>query len=200
MIDSDRTAILAILSRWSRHWQASSHLHQQKANIEAQIAQAATGMVNAEAGLKIFGFDVSQDGVWAHLNALFANDLQAFMSSEDTQNQRQWAAKPDAQFFQEFEQLLGSDDKKKPPMPTIREIALMRLREVGPAGLRAKTIREYIQTTYGVECHEKTVGMTLYRLSNERLVRRNGHVWFINDAQESKTPGVSAPGVVDEGR
>ena len=34
MIDSDRTAILAILSRWQRHWFESSRLTQQKQEIE----------------------------------------------------------------------------------------------------------------------------------------------------------------------
>ena len=162
MINSDRTAILAILSRWSRHWAESARLATERNEIDTKIAQTAAGMANAEAGLKVFGFDVSQGGVWDQLRAMFGNDLQSFMEREDTQNQQQWAPpkpKSDPQSF--LEQLLSSDDKKKPPMPTIREIALMRLREAGPAGSRAKTIREYIQTTYGVECHEKTVGMTL---------------------------------------
>jgi hypothetical protein len=197
MIESDRTAILAILSRWSRLWQTNAQLQQQKAQLESQIAQTAAGLVNTETALKVFGFDVSQDGVWAHLNELFGREIQTFMAQENAQ------AEFERQQFdaavQSFNDLLATDSpNKKPPMPTIREIALMRLREAGNEGARAKTIREYVQSTYGVEIHEKTVGMTLYRLLKEGLVRREGHVWFfVPHGAETKTPGVSAPGVFE---
>lgn len=119
------------------------------------------------------------------------------MADEDAKNQQQIQDLDKA--VDSFNELLVNEDtKKKPPMPSIREIALMRLREAGDEGARAKSIREYILATYGVETHEKTVGMTLYRLFKEGAVRRDGHVWFFAPQNaETKNPGVSAPGPIE---
>lgn len=196
MIESDRTALLAILSRWQRHWLHSSRLTEQKARIEAEIANAAAAMVNAEAGLRVFGYDVTQEGVWNQLGDLFRDELSTFMANEDRQH-AEASSNPNLDgLFRDFQNLMASDDAKKPPMPTIREIALMRLREAGETGSKARAIREYIQATYGVECHEKTVGMTLYRLQQDRMVRRDGHIWFfVPPPAETGNPGVAAPGL-----
>jgi hypothetical protein len=85
----------------------------------------------------------------------------------------------------------------KPSRPTIREIALEQLKSAGEAGIKAAPLRDYIERTYGEIIHEKTVGMTLYRLSKEipPHVRRSGHTWFfIPSSTEKKNPGGEAPG------
>lgn len=198
MLDSDRTAILAILSRWQRQWLLSQQLVAKKAEIDAQLANAAGSMMNAEAGLRVFGYDVTKEGVWQNLNSEFYNDLVTFMAEEDTKNQQHLDLA-----LRDFKDLLANEvitneAAKKPPMPSIREIVVMRLRTAGETGERAKSIREYINSTYGVETHEKTVGMTLYRLLKEGLVRRDGHVWFfVPQTAETKNPGVSAPRFLD---
>ncbi len=57
-------------------------------------------------------------------------------------------------------------------------------------------MREFIEKTYGETLHEKTVGMTLYRLSQDNLVHRDGHTWFFGPPPpaETENPGVAAPG------
>lgn len=80
--------------------------------------------------------------------------------------------------------------------PPLREIVLEQLKITAPAERKAAELREYIERTYGEIIHEKTVGMTLYRLSKEGLVRRDGHNWFLGTVQaETGNPGVVAPGV-----
>jgi hypothetical protein len=80
-------------------------------------------------------------------------------------------------------------------MPRIRDIVLERLKAAEKNGTRAAPIREYIRTTYGKDIHEKTVGMTLYRLANEKLAHRIGITWFYGPAvPESQNPGAGAPG------
>lgn len=80
--------------------------------------------------------------------------------------------------------------------PPIRDIVLDYLRVAGPAGSKTAPIREFIERTYGDIIHEKTVGMTLYRLSKEGFVRRAGHTWFsLPPKAEEENPGVAAPGL-----
>lgn len=88
---------------------------------------------------------------------------------------------------------------RKPKMPKMRDIALDRLREAGSVGQKASVIQKYIENTYSVKIHDKTVGMTLYRLSKENLVHRDGQVWFFGSQNERsedspESPSASAPG------
>lgn len=80
----------------------------------------------------------------------------------------------------------------KAEMPRVSDIVLDRLKEAGKAGTKAAPIQHYIETTYGTKIHDKTVGMTLYRLQKDGLVRRDGYTWFI--AGKAMNPGAATPG------
>lgn len=75
---------------------------------------------------------------------------------------------------------------------SVRELVLSALRAAGTAGTKAPPIRESIEKLRGARLHDKTVGMTLYRLSQDGLARRVGRTWFF--VAETKNPGVAAPG------
>ena len=62
--------------------------------------------------------------------------------------------------------------------PSFKEAAIEFLQKVYPRGLKAAHIRALAQSHYGIGAHEKTTGMTLYRLKKEGLVRRNGLYWY----------------------
>ncbi len=62
--------------------------------------------------------------------------------------------------------------------PSFKEAAIEFLQKVYPRGLKATHIRALAQSHYGITAHEKTAGMTLYRLKKEGLVRRNGFYWY----------------------
>lgn len=82
---------------------------------------------------------------------------------------------------------------KRPP---IRDIVAEQLQLASPEGRKAADLRAFIEKTYGDMIHEKTVGMTLYRLSKEGLVHRDGHTWFFGPAPaETKNPGGETPGL-----
>jgi hypothetical protein len=52
-----------------------------------------------------------------------------------------------------------------------------------------------IERTFGEPLHSKTVGMTLYRLSKDGLVRREGHNWFfVPQAAATENPGATNAG------
>ncbi|MGE0735104.1 MAG: hypothetical protein AB7G15_10190 [Alphaproteobacteria bacterium] len=77
----------------------------------------------------------------------------------------------------------------------IRDIVLERLRVAGPGGSKAAPIRAYIEDVTKKRIHDKTVGMTLFRLSKQGLARRSGIKWFfVPQTAETKNPGVDAPG------
>lgn len=81
---------------------------------------------------------------------------------------------------------------------SLREVILDRIEAAGAAGSKAAAIREFYERTFGKTIHQKTVGMTLYRLQNDGLVRHEGHFWFLAPPKsETGNPGVSAPGPFD---
>ena len=88
----------------------------------------------------------------------------------------------------------------KPAMRRVKDIVLDRLKEAGLNGRRAADIHSYITTTYGEKIHEKTVGMTLYRLLKRGLVHRRGVIWFLGPSPtRPKNPGAPAPGQPSSG-
>lgn len=74
------------------------------------------------------------------------------------------------------------------------------LQRAGVSGAKAAPLREQFEKAYGEVIHEKTVGMTLYRLSQDGLVRRDGHTWFLTDPPQGEAvenPGGDTPGSED---
>jgi hypothetical protein len=64
----------------------------------------------------------------------------------------------------------------------LREIIAAQLSPV--AGKKVREIREFLRKSHGEEFHEKTVGMTLYRLMKAGLARREGRLWFATPSPE----------------
>jgi len=72
---------------------------------------------------------------------------------------------------------------------TIREAVLDQLKMAGDNGVKAARIRRVIENMIGRQLHFKTIGMTLYRLSEKGLARRDGYVWFYRpEGAKTKTP------------
>lgn len=92
-----------------------------------------------------------------------------------------------------------SKEAAAPAMPKIRDIVLDRLQAAGYGGTKALPIRKYIEDTYHQDIHEKTVGMTLYRLSNDGKAHRRGRIWFFGPERAgTENPGGGSPGSVTE--
>lgn len=95
-----------------------------------------------------------------------------------------------------------SDENKsrRSKLPKISEIALDMLKSAAPEGLRAAQIRAYVERNYAVQIHEKTVGMTLYRLLKREKVHRKKQVWFFGPQAEPSLPAIPEnPGVGSAG-
>jgi len=82
--------------------------------------------------------------------------------------------------------IAGSEEPVAPPTPmppaavefkTIREHALAAAEAAFPNPIRASGLRQQLEAL-GIKTHEKTVGMTLYRLLKGKKLRRDGWDWF----------------------
>jgi hypothetical protein len=79
-----------------------------------------------------------------------------------------------------------------PKPPPFKNRALELLAEAYPKPLKATEIRQKIEAETRSKFHEKTAGMSLYRLSKEGVVRREGKdLWFFVPADErnKENPG-----------
>lgn len=82
--------------------------------------------------------------------------------------------------------------------PKVRDAVLDRLRLAGDSGLKATELRQYYENAFSTKLHEKTIGMTLYRLSKDAVVRREGRRWFSVPLKgETKNPGGGTPGLIE---
>ena len=90
-----------------------------------------------------------------------------------------------------------------PPVPptaakSIREEILDHAKRAFPNPVKATPLRLELEKTRG-PLHEKTVGMTLYRLSKEGAMRREGRNWFfVPEDQRTKNPGTVVPGSIED--
>jgi hypothetical protein len=95
----------------------------------------------------------------------------------------------DGNIIAQIEGVIKADTKA-----TIAEISLELLLEAKESGMKAATIRSTIETELGRSIHEKSVGMTLYRLAQDEKVFRRGHIWFHSTVDPSKIEATDASG------
>jgi hypothetical protein len=89
----------------------------------------------------------------------------------------------------------SGEDTHEDSGASIRELTLEYLAAAAPAGLKASEVQALIEGRRKTNLHPKTAGMTLYRLSQDGLVRREGRMWFyVPPNAEAKNPGGGAPG------
>jgi hypothetical protein len=92
----------------------------------------------------------------------------------------------------------GAQTETEQGSSTVREIILEELKKASESGRKAAELRDVVSRALGRAVHEKTAGMTLYRLSQDGLVSRKGHTWFIVPPKaETVNPGAAAPGLKD---
>lgn len=79
--------------------------------------------------------------------------------------------------------------------PQFKDVALDYLKEAHPKTLKAAQIQNRCEILLGRKFHEKTAGMTLYRLAKDGLVRRIGRAhWLYVPQTDDKGPEVDAAG------
>jgi hypothetical protein len=188
----DDAGVLALLIRHARAHFRKRRAEQTIKGLESEVKTFNKTMSDCEVALRVFGYDVNQQEIWSDLLKKHSTRVFEMLEGEGLiESPRQIEGKP-------TEGPPPPAFPPKPRIPTIQEILIERLQEAGDRGSKAAPLRNYIHQTYNIEIHEKTVGMTLYRLLKKGIVRRDGHVWFFvpqKDA-ETKKPGDLPPGLL----
>jgi hypothetical protein len=185
-------AIAAILAKRDELLAERARIHDQQEKLSARDREIDRDLADCRAAGRVFGVKVElpveqkDDGpAWRVMLPGLASDDQ-FTAVDLFRKARSAAA------AEPTKPLKIEGKPAKLPMPRVRDIVLDRLKAAGQKGSKATPIQAYIESTYSTKIHDKTVGMTLYRLARDGLVRRDGHTWFI--VPETVNPGGSAPG------
>jgi hypothetical protein len=195
--DQDKVALLALITRFVRMYD------ERKANLEtierltARNASLSDDIGKLNGAFSVFGLSTKEDGWGVPIRE--AVGIEAWNDAIEA------AGRPIDRSPQTDEtQLASINQAVKPEQPsaegTVREAALERLSSAGEDGTTAASIRDYIEEKRGEKLHYKTVGMTLYRLKEDGLARREGRTWFaVPQAAEKANPGGETPGPINRG-
>ncbi len=194
LTEEDKAVLMALVTRYVRLYDENSAEKKLKDEINARIAANTAQFTKLNSALSIFDFDPLLDG-FKRLRAEVGNERY----DEAVRKARTayvGVSKPALERKNN-----SSDVVDEPTLPqgvegsTVRELVLDRLKAAGDEGSKAKLIRAYIETARSIKLHEKTVGMTLYRLGLDGLARRDGRTWFfVPPVAETKNPGGETPG------
>ena len=195
MEDSDKAALLALLTRYIVFWNARDADMKLEAEVKERLVAHAQNHKNFQAAFSIFGYTTdkgswerlkNEAGAEAYTKAIRAGEalskVQAIKSASEPH-------KSEENVETNLVPTHGSET------PTVREGVLARLKAIHPKGSKAGELRTFMEETYAMELHEKTVGMTLYRLSQDQKVRRDGRTWFfVPPVADTKNPAGDTAG------
>lgn len=202
-----RAAMLEIVEKRNAIVAERERLRKQRAELSARERELDRELADCRAAARVFKLDVEfppdeRDAasagsfVWRTLRSM--NSVLSDVGSAPSDHQRvlfPMIAGHRAEDASKETPATQSRDIPTPAMPRLRDIVLDRLQREGTRGSKAAPIRDYIERTYERRIHEKSVGMTLFRLAQEGLVRREGRTWFfIPQNAETKNPGAVTPG------
>ena len=181
----EKQAILGIGLKIFRFLDGNQRLNETITSLQETVRANQASITDCVAGLRVFGIDINADGAWVRFVEQYAQEINALMSETEQQpRNEQPIANATSQTFIVAKQ-------------PISVLLLDRLKDVGFHGSKALPLRDHLKQHYNIDTHYKTVGMSLYRLSQESppKVHRKGHTWFFGPpVAETKNPGGDTPG------
>jgi len=182
--EHDTAAVVAILIRAARAGDQIKEDNEivEKANVRLAKNNAILNKtINA---LALFGFEEQgEENVWNQVARAIGKDayLRALAVARGREpgggllEQMGDEELPDKRPKQDF----GHPAAQRPV--AVRDAILRHLRSVGERGTNVGEIKKHLIDAYGMSVHEKTPGMTLYRLVKDGLARRDGRTWFATE-------------------
>lgn len=199
--------MVTLLARWQLAYNQREIQIKVRDEAAAQVTRLDKEIDGCKAACAGLGFDRNDKKFWPRVVDAFAYEAAQLYNRTKTADLPVWDREPPT---------IGPPPPPPPPLPSIslpkqapkqieatallplppiKDVILDRLTSAGGAGAKATEIRNFIASTYAGEIHEKTVGMTLYRLLRDGRVRREGHTWFIVPPKaEAMNPGAGTPG------
>lgn len=191
LIDADKQVLIALAVRHQRNWIQREADRALKAEVERRLVEIEIDFGKVEAAVKAFGAEPTQVGWFEPIRDAVGHE--AFdKAMRDAGIVLNWADLPT---LQQNVPVPQPEAHALPPTASVRDLVLERLKAAGKTGAQASAMRENIEALRGTKLHDKTIGMTLYRLSIDGLVRRAGRTWFF--ASEAKNPGAVTPGLIN---
>lgn len=188
--DHEKSAVYSILVRQIEAQDLKAMADKEAAAATERATAAQAVMSNIRPALSVFGFDPASPRLWDLVKEAIGE--QAYYSAfRVARGEQEVDQKETSTGYDEAENANADSNVTPSPQsdvdiskaPKIKELVLERLRQSGDNGILASEIKEFV-AAQGIETHEKTVGMTLYRLSKEGQVSRIGRTWFYAEKQD----------------
>jgi hypothetical protein len=194
----DREALFALLAR--------THRLQEAVKIDQKIVQEATARIiqanvktnQAVAALAVFGIEKPESGnIWDAVRDALGQETYNAALEVGKRPEGESLSLPSPEKFTDGEDGLEDGPSDDPDVlaeaasPKISDAILELLTSKWPTGVKVADVKSFLKNTYNIETHEKTPGMTLYRLSQQSppLVRRDKRVWFLASDPNAKAQG-----------
>jgi hypothetical protein len=183
----DKDAIFALLIRQVKAQESGAVAQKDLDDATKRLAVSKQATANIRTALGIFGFDMTIKEPWDQVrDAIGASNFNSAIrigKGEEDEEDAESKLDEDEAVDDTGEELSDNEEQETPVPPNIKDFVLTRLQQAGGEGVKVASIKEFIAGK-GIEMHEKTVGMTLYRLSKDRLARRDGRMWFFVPQEE----------------
>jgi hypothetical protein len=204
--NNDKAAIASLLARFVESWNLRAHDQKQASEIAARIITHNKKLQNLETALEVYDFARGDKEMWdkvknvigeeAYDQAIRAGTAAAVKGGAVIEEEEEEEEKPEEAVTETV--LFDSPAAAGAARPTVRNALSNRLEAIAPKGAKAADLRAFLESTYGMKLHEKTVGMTLYRLARDHQVRREGRTWFFVPSKAgTKNPGAATPGPIE---
>lgn len=197
LTDDDRATLLGLVLLYGVLSRENVVDRRQMEQLEARIKGRRERMGKLFSGFQAFGITDDGEGYFKKIRAAVGDDAYvATLGKIDA-----IIPDPNAEKPPEVGPVAPRPESEREPEPpsglSIREMVIESLQKSFPMGRFASDIREAIESRRKAKLHDKTIGMTLYRLSqaDPPLARREGTTWFfVPPDEEKKNPGGETPG------
>jgi hypothetical protein len=194
--DDAKLAMTRLLARVLRAQDERDAADKLKKDAEARYNEAYRAWIERRNAFSSFGFDPSVAGFWDRVKAGMGSEAwaEAFRRAGHTLKPKEPAKQEAAAEPKTTETPAAALSESE--SPTVRDFVLGELIAAGAQGRKASELRAEFDRLFSRQLHEKTMGMTLYRLSEKGRARREGRTWFFVPQQDANTknPGAGTPG------
>ena len=188
--EHDAAAVMALLIRTVRLDDELRRDKEMVAEANARIAVNTVARSKTVTAFGVFGFDTGE-GLWARVIQSLGEEPYgraiAIGKGEEIPKllEKMGSDEANADVDRKVAHPAHNDDSTVHRAPRIKDAILGYLQDVGDAGATARAVGQHLSDVHNLVIHEKTPGMTLYRLLKEGRVRRNGKIWYADASAET---------------
>lgn len=177
--EHDAAAVSALLIRMVRLDSDLARDREVLAELNAKVAAGTVLRGKTVSAFTVFGFETGE-GLWERVRGSIGAQAYkraiAIGKGEDLPLLEKIRESDEARVKASADE--ETNERATLHVPRIKDAILEYLQNVGDEGAGVREVRRHLADAYNINVHEKTPGMTLYRLLKEGLVTRSGRTWF----------------------